>query len=168
MIDQNGKSDRNFFAHGLKFSCQQGCAACCKIPGWVSITDEDAKKMAEILGIKLNQFLAKYTHRKDGKLRLNERIDHACAMLSSDNTYCMVHAARPHQCRTYPFWDEILVNEFVWVLEQRTCPGINMGKIYTEQEILKINRDEDQAAGYDGSHDLEKNGASPPSKEDKT
>lgn len=114
--------------------------------------------MAEILGVKLNQFLAKYTHRKDGELRLNERLDHACAMLSSDNAYCMVHAARPQQCRTYPFWDEILVNEFVWVLEQRTCPGINKGRIYTEQEILKINRDEEQASGYENIPGNQTNG----------
>ncbi|KAA3613708.1 MAG: YkgJ family cysteine cluster protein [Calditrichaeota bacterium] len=153
MKEQNTKVEEPFYSKGLKFACQEGCAACCKIPGWVGIKDEDAEKMAEILGIKLNRFLAKYTHRKDGKLRLNERHDHACAMLSKDNTYCLVHEARPSQCRTYPFWDEILVNEFIWILEKRACPGIDQGRIYSADEIRKINRDEQQAEGYQNSED---------------
>lgn len=153
MRDENRAEERKFYADGLKFSCQSGCAACCKIPGWVGITDEDAVEMAAILGIKLNRFLATYTHRKDGELRLNERRDHACAMLSADNKFCLVHAARPKQCRTYPFWDEILVNEFVWILEQRTCPGIAKGKLYSAQEIERINRDEQQAEGYEAEQD---------------
>ncbi len=149
MYDKNRHDERKFYADGLNFSCQAGCAACCKIPGWVGITDEDAKKMAVILGIKLSRFLAKYTHRQEDKLRLNERHDHACAMLSADNKHCLVHQARPQQCRTYPFWDEILVNEFVWILEQRTCPGIGQGRLYSAEEIGHINQDEKQAAGYE-------------------
>ena len=37
---------------------------------------------------------------------------------------CTVYAARPTQCRTYPFWGRILASPTTWEIEAETCPGI--------------------------------------------
>lgn len=131
---------------GLCFSCQPNCAACCKIPGRVEITDEDAARMAKHIGVKTDVFHKKYTRIKD-QLLLKEREDGSCVMLDK-NDRCMVYAVRPPQCRTYPFWDEILANDFTWLLEKGFCPGIDVGKNYSPEEIDAIRKNQNQTEGY--------------------
>jgi uncharacterized protein len=38
-----------------------------------------------------------------------------------------VHSVKPVQCRTYPFWPELVEHRDVWDYEAKKCPGINTG-----------------------------------------
>ena len=39
-----------------------------------------------------------------------------------------VYPVRPLQCRTYPFWPEVLASRQAWQREARRCEGINRGR----------------------------------------
>ena len=39
------------------------------------------------------------------------------------NGGCTVYAARPCQCRTYPFWPYMLLNSAAWENAAKDCPG---------------------------------------------
>ena len=136
-----------FYQDGLYFSCQQGCAACCKIPGRVEIDEQDIGRMAEALGMTHNRFAATYVRKVSGQLLLRERDDAACVMLGEDDR-CMVHAVRPLQCRTYPFWDEVLANDFTWILEKDLCPGLDKGRWFSREEIDALRRGQAQTGGF--------------------
>lgn len=146
MAEANGEL---FYERGLCFTCQPGCGACCKIPGRVELTQADATAMAEHLGLPHRTFLAQFTRVQNDQLLIRERDDGACIMLGEDAT-CRVHPVRPIQCRTYPFWDEILANEFTWFLERQTCPGIGVGAYYTFEEIAYIRQGGGSVTGYSG------------------
>ncbi len=139
-----------FYQDGLYFSCQQGCAACCKIPGRVEIDEQDIGRMAEALGMTHNRFAATYVRKVSGDLLLRERDDGACVMLGEDDR-CMVHAVRPLQCRTYPFWDEVLANDFTWILEKDLCPGLDKGRWFSREEIDALRRGQAQTGGFNES-----------------
>ncbi len=53
---------------------------------------------------------------------------------------CSVHAVKPEQCRTYPFWNEIVATQETWRAEAPFCPGIGHGKSYTFQQIRELVR----------------------------
>ena len=51
---------------------------------------------------------------------------------------CVVHAVKPRQCKTYPFWPEILESEQTWKAEGKECPGIGIGRHYGGEEIEEL------------------------------
>jgi len=132
---------------GLHFSCKPQCAACCKITGRVEITEDDVWQMAAHLGITAKKFKQQHTKKDKDQLLLQERSDDSCVMLGKKDK-CMVYPVRPLQCRTYPFWNEVLANDFTWLLEKGFCPGIDEGKRYSPQEIDEIRKDNNEAGGY--------------------
>ncbi len=143
-----------FYQDGLYFSCRAGCAACCKIPGRVEINEQDVERMAAALDMPRNRFAARYVRKVQGELLLRERDDHACVMLDEDDR-CMVHAVRPLQCKTYPFWDEVLANDFTWILEKDVCPGLDRGRWFSREQIDALRRGEAQTGGFDENHEGE-------------
>lgn len=90
------------FAKMTKELICQRCTACCRWPGYVKISQEEADRMAEHLEIDREEFMAKYTrlvYHPIG-LCLRERPDYTCVFLVSNE--CVVHDAKPQQCRDFP------------------------------------------------------------------
>jgi uncharacterized protein len=52
--------------------------------------------------------------------------DGRCSLLGRDMR-CRVYAQRPRQCRTYPFWPEVVGSRAAWQREARRCEGIGRG-----------------------------------------
>lgn len=132
---------------GLCFSCKPQCAACCKMPGRVEITEMEAERMAAHLGEHVEKFRKRYVRNHNDPLLLKERSDGSCVFLDKKDK-CMVYPVRPAQCRTYPFWDEVLANDFTWLLEKGVCPGIDQGKLYHANEIDAVRKNNGEVAGY--------------------
>ena len=42
---------------------------------------------------------------------------------------CTVYEQRPEQCRTFPFWPEIVERKATWNRTARYCPGIGKGPL---------------------------------------
>ena len=134
--------------NGLCFTCQAGCAACCKISGKVEISDQDVVRMAQHIGVEEHVFRQKYTRGNKKSLELEELETGPCVMLDA-NDRCSVYEVRPLQCRTYPFWDEVIANDFTWLLERDFCPGIDKGQRFSPEEIDNIRMGKNDVNGYE-------------------
>jgi Fe-S-cluster containining protein len=96
---------------GLPFDCTQ-CGKCCHGRGDVAhvyVNYQERKRLAEHLGISLPEFNKAYTQAEDTGHRTLRFVDGHCIFL--DGPTCTVHEAKPVQCRTWPFWDELLESE---------------------------------------------------------
>lgn len=137
-----------WYAKGLKFSCTQ-CGNCCSgPPGYVWFTDQEAQAMASFLQLELPTFLRRFAHTVNGKWTLNdyqspESKGYDCVFLRRDESgksLCGIYSVRPQQCRTWPFWPELLASENSWRRAKQKCPGMDQGKLYPLEEI-RIIRD---------------------------
>jgi Fe-S-cluster containining protein len=93
----------------------------------VYLTEEDLKRAAAFLGMDPAEFEEKYVVRYRHVLRLRKPLDSQCHFLNSDG--CRIHPAKPTQCRTYPFWPELVASRDAWRNEAKRCPGIGAGEL---------------------------------------
>ncbi len=130
------KKPKKWWSEGIRFECQ-GSGQCCLSRGeygFVFLTREDRKRMAEHLNLPLREFTKKYCDRTQGFYHLKEDSERPeCIFLKGNR--CGIYQARPTQCRTWPFWPEVM-NAKTWNKEVKGfCPGIGKGRLYTEEEI---------------------------------
>jgi uncharacterized protein len=126
--------EKTLYRDGLRFECT-GCGECCKARGeygYIYVSLAERRRMAEHLGLSTRAFTAKHCQKTDGLFHLKDPAKN-CQFL--DGARCTVYAARPGQCRSWPFWPENM-NRKVWTLEvRRDCPGVGQGRLYSRQEI---------------------------------
>lgn len=143
-----------WFRDGLRFECTQ-CGNCCTgPPGAVWIEPDEARAMAAELGMDEARFVECYTRLVGARRSLTERESehgHDCVFLDRESSpgraLCRVYRVRPSQCRTWPFWEQNLVNRRAWEETKRRvpCPGMDApnGRLHTLVEI-SVLRDEDR------------------------
>lgn len=113
-----------WYEKGLSFSCT-GCGKCCTgFPGYVWITNEEAQKIAQFLQIPLEKFLVHYVRKLSRGLSLKE-ISPSYACIFYQDKKCTIYPIRPLQCRSFPWWPEIVKNEENWKNASCSCEGIN-------------------------------------------
>lgn len=114
----------------LRFECTQ-CGRCCTGGGayHVFLTRREAEAIRGELGLSAAWFRRRYLRRLDtGELTVALRDDGRCGFLDAQGR-CRVYAARPTQCRTYPFWPEVLRSKAAWRAEAARCEGIDRGAV---------------------------------------
>ncbi|WP_171190083.1 YkgJ family cysteine cluster protein, partial [Alienimonas chondri] len=79
---------------------------------WVDAEEQTA--IADAAGISLMELRLKHTRLVGGRMSLRERANGDCTFLDPDTRKCTVYAARPVQCRTWPFWDSNLETPADW------------------------------------------------------
>ena len=130
---------RLFYNDGLKFECQ-GSGNCCTSHGefgFVFLTLEDRRRFAKHLNISTATFTRQYCDIRDGVWHLKEDPKRPDCMFLK-NKRCSTYEARPTQCRTWPFWPEVL-NAKSWKTEVASfCPGIGKGQLWTKEQIETI------------------------------
>lgn len=130
-----------FYEDGLQFSCTR-CSACCRhTSGYVFLSKSDIMRAAECLQVSEEQFLEQYCRQVDMgteiRVSLREQENMDCIFWSQEIAGCRIYTHRPWQCQSYPFWSQLL-SETAWDLEKKSCPGIGSGRVYTRDEIDKI------------------------------
>jgi uncharacterized protein len=107
-----------------QFECRRS-GNCCAIPGgFVRVTEHERRAIAEHLGLSEAAFQSRYL-QPDG-VHLKEGFGNRCTFLQDGaQAGCSIYPVRPHKCRDWPFWPEILSNASLLQLVQRTCPGIS-------------------------------------------
>ncbi|MFQ3548099.1 MAG: YkgJ family cysteine cluster protein [Termitinemataceae bacterium] len=122
---------------GLYFSCTQ-CSTCCRYEsGYVFLSQKDVQRLASAVGMSYTEFISLYCRwvpceGSKERLSLKEKSNYDCIFW---NTGCTVYEARPLQCRTYPFWDSIVVSQEAWNTVKTECPGMDQGAWHSPEEI---------------------------------
>jgi len=132
----------------LAFKCKM-CGHCCLGEGGIILTSKDQIRLAEHLGISVDELIKKYTHVRNDKLHLVTKKDGYCVFFEEG---CGIHPGRPDICRAWPFFRGNLVDEISWQMIQDYCPGVNpdashkefveQGRRYLrEEELLRYDPD---------------------------
>lgn len=126
-------ADTRWWHDGVRFACQ-GSGKCCVSRGsygFVYLTLEDRRRLAELLGVPTREFTRRYCDKTDGLFHLRETgLD--CRFLEGNR--CGVYEARPTQCRTWPFWPENMSAK-AWSAIAAFCPGVGKGKPVPRERI---------------------------------
>lgn len=112
---------------GLRFECQSGCTACCEQQGFVYLTEADLVRAAAYLEMTNEAFEKRYVYRTKNLMRLRVPHDARCSFLQEDG--CAIHAAKPTQCRVFPFWPELVDSPREWRRTAKYCPGMGKGPL---------------------------------------
>ncbi len=111
----------------MRFECQPGCTKCCEQQGFVYLTEADIVRLADHLNLTTPDFEARYVFRTKNQRRLRVPRHANCEFLESGG--CRVHLAKPTQCRTFPYWPELLDSRQAWHKAGKGCPGIGKGEL---------------------------------------
>lgn len=124
-----------WYRDGLKFECTQ-CGGCCSgAPGFVWVDEQEIEALAAAVGMEREAFGDKFLRRVGARWSLIEYPDGDCIFLDPQTRGCSVYAARPIQCRTWPFWGSNLKTPADWQETCRDCPGAGSGRLYTVKQI---------------------------------
>lgn len=134
---------------GVRFECQ-GSGKCCVSRGqygFVYTNLEERRALAKKLHMTTSAFTRTYCTKEDGYYVLKEEKNSPdCIFLKEKR--CSVYEARPTQCKTWPFWPEVM-NAKTWSREVASyCPGVGKGKLWSADEIQQA-LDEQRSADLD-------------------
>ncbi len=106
---------------------------------FIFLTKNDRMKLSAFLKKPINSFAQKshfaFTRfmGKGWQWHLKLKAD-TCQFLKEGK--CSVYEARPTQCKTWPFWSE-LMDIKNWLKAGEECPGIGMGPELSEDEVTE-------------------------------
>ena len=88
-----------------KLDCMKCPSLCCRLAGYVEVSEADIRRLARHLGLSVADFEAAHiVHRtRAGKKRIKQA-DRTCQFLDNRRR-CTVYAARPGDCRGYNCWE---------------------------------------------------------------
>lgn len=120
----------------MRFECT-GCGACCTggTDHTVELGQTEQQALRDHLGLSPDWFRRRYlTREAPGRYGIRLGTDGRCPFLGQDNR-CRVYPVRPRQCRTYPWWPELVENKKDWMAEARRCEGMNRGAVVPLTQI---------------------------------
>lgn len=115
----------------LRFECQR-CGRCCHTrgdAGFVALTGDDQQRLARHFGLSLEAFRERYTDTLGDQVHLKEEAGRTACLLLEDGR-CSAYAARPLQCRTWPFWPENMEPKAFEREVASFCPGAGKGEAW--------------------------------------
>lgn len=125
----------------LRFECT-GCGACCTggTDHTVELNPTEHHALRKYLRLSPAWFRRRYLERAaDGEYGIRLNADGRCPFLGRDNR-CRVYPVRPRQCRTYPWWPELVERKQDWLNEAKRCEGMNRGAVVPRVKIEKLVR----------------------------
>jgi len=127
----------------LQFACQPGCSNCCDQSGFVYLSEDDIKRAAKFVRMSAKGFEERYIYRTTNQRRFRKPPDKQCPFL--DDKRCSIHPAKPTQCRTFPFWPELVESRAAWKQTAKYCPGIGKGPLIQIGDALEIAEEQRRA-----------------------
>jgi Fe-S-cluster containining protein len=125
-----------WYRDGLRFECTR-CGKCCTgFPGFVWVSDEEVRALAEFRGETRDEVIGLYTRLINGKRTLREKLNHDCTFYDAEQG-CTIYSVRPRQCRTWPFWESTAGTPEAWKETQEACPGAGHGQLISADEITR-------------------------------
>ena len=119
---------------GLRFECTD-CGNCCTRPGPVYFPEPDLERAAAFLEMTPGAFKRRFRLRSDeGVSALDPGPLSPCTFHHAEDG-CTIYEARPTQCRTWPFWSEVVGRKRDWESAAKDCEGMNQGRRHSVREI---------------------------------
>lgn len=160
VLNTDDSAEQLWYAGGLNFTCTQ-CGNCCTGgPGYVWVTGEEIRRVAEFLKITPEEVVDTYTRKFGGQFSFKENVRgsqrHDCIFLAEEKVEqrtpqgervvttrrrCSIYSVRPLQCRTWPFWPENLESKQAWDRAARRCHGMNNGSRFFALDQIATIRD---------------------------
>jgi len=114
------------FDFGFDPSACESCPGyCCRgESGNIWVNHEDILRMCRLLQTNPIDFIPHYLNRINNRLSIKERVGEysmECVFFDHHQKCCSIYAARPRQCRTFPFWEHFKRHKKELIKE---CPGI--------------------------------------------
>lgn len=121
----------------LRFGCTQ-CGQCCARPGEIYLTESDALRISNYLRLSVKEFRKAWCVRDGVEWKMVVTEAKSCPFFVERR--CTIHDVKPIQCRTYPFWPEIVGTRYGWEDEAAECEGINHpdGRLYVTEEVEEL------------------------------
>jgi Fe-S-cluster containining protein len=120
---------------GLPFQCS-GCGNCCTgAPGYVWVGQPEIDTLSAAVGMRVEEFESRYVRRVRARRSLVELANGDCVFFDNAARRCSVYEARPHQCRTWPFWESNVRTPGAWRDVCKACPGSGVGPVVPLEEI---------------------------------
>lgn len=112
------------------------CGACCRRPGLLIFGDDEVRAIAKHEGVSIYDLILRCNLEvTDGEWRI-ELVEQPCPFLVDDR--CSIQDVKPRQCRSYPFWPEIVEDDATWDAEREHCPGIGEGFEWQSADIAAM------------------------------
>lgn len=111
------------------FQCTR-CGFCCQGETTVSLNEDDRRRMAEELGLTLEETRERYW-RVTGNVVQMRVVEGHCVFFQAEGG-CRVHGGRPWRCAQWPLHPSILTDEANFTAIRSSCPGINPTMKYHE------------------------------------
>jgi uncharacterized protein len=128
--------EKPWFQKGLRFECSE-CGDCCTgAPGFVWVNREEMEALAQELKMALADFEKAYVRQVGIRKSLIEYANGDCVFFDPNARKCTVYAARPRQCRTWPFWESNVSSPQAWKATCQVCPGSGKGKLHSAEHVL--------------------------------
>lgn len=139
----------------LHFKCT-GCGKCCSNEGEVWLDIDEFVQISDQFNLSTTEFLEKYvSHIKSDWTKLKEQNDSSknggssCIFLAEDMKTCSIYKSRPTQCRTYPYWPQILLSENSWK-DEVVSPNLDDSQDMIIPESIKTKFWSPQSGGCEG------------------
>ncbi len=123
----------------FRFTCQPNCSNCCQVEGQVYLKEADVPRIASFLSLTPEMFEERYVVRTSRSIRLRKPPNRQCHF-HLDNR-CAIHPVKPTQCRTFPFWPELIESEQEWNQAAAYCPGMGKGELVQIETASAIAND---------------------------
>jgi Fe-S-cluster containining protein len=124
-----------WYREGLAFTCTR-CGHCCTgAPGYVWVSNDEIRRIAEFRRESVREFSSRFVRRVLNRHSLVEKPGGDCIFWDKD-AGCTIYPARPVQCQTWPFWPENVESPAAWERVCEVCPGSGHGRVYSMEEIL--------------------------------
>lgn len=130
----NCDTETVWWKDGLTFGCT-GCGRCCQNEGEVWFDTDEFYELCQNLKMPFTEALDKYSESVIGgwiKMKSKDESDTACVFLDTDGKTCTVYESRPVQCKSYPYWPNLLVSRSTWDAEA-VLPENQPGKHWTRE-----------------------------------
>ena len=98
---------KKIYSKGMRFQCQRSSNCCVSRGsyGFVYLSKKDILRLSKYTDLSIKDFIKLYCEKTDGFVHFRERRKNGeCQFLEKKR--CSIYAARPTQCRTWPFWNE--------------------------------------------------------------
>jgi len=109
----------------LPDACMSCGGRCCTgESGYIYVNKTEQERIASFLEISIAELQDEYLYKSGYKFSIKEEKNgesYECIFYDRQHNGCQIYAARPLQCRTFPFWEyfKTRVDEL-----KNECPGI--------------------------------------------